>query len=208
MQIKTLEVAGFHSALKAMRNPLDSWAKSDSSTGRVGRKDMGLSDRLAQAGPEHAKHLRMIMVYADITAPRYWWTEMDTYRIGVEKVSCSTMHTLMRRELTIDDFEHNGSTETLQKTVNIINGMMVMYRTVNDPETKKSIWYEIIRILPQSFLQTRTCMFSYQALRNIYRQREGHKLNEWHVFRIWIELLPESWMITGKLPEMLSDEME
>ena len=208
MHIKTLEVAGFFSALKAMRNPMDSWAKSDSRRGSVGKKDRELSMKLAKAGTEHAKHLRMIQVWADITAPRYWWTEFDTYRLGVEKVSCSTMHTLMKRELTVDDFEHDSYPMIeLTETTDGINSQMDLYRQYeNDPETRKVVWRGIIQMLPQSFLQTRTVMMSYAALRNIYRQREGHKLKEWHQFREWVETLPESWMITDKLPKEDDDD--
>lgn len=198
MKIDTIDVAGFAPALKAMRNPMDSWNKSDSAWDKVGEKDKELSKKLQSAGSEHCKHLRMIIVWADITAPRYWWNEFDTYRAGVEKVSCSTMHTLMKRELVLDDFELHGEEwdSHIVDIMGVINGMMTTWRETEDQEKKKQIWIEIIRILPQSFLQKRTVMMSYAALRNIYRQREGHKLNEWHIFRDWVESLPESWMIT------------
>ena len=197
MKIKTLEVAGIHSALIAMRNPLDSWGKSDSVTGQVGEKDKELSKKLAKSGTEHAKHLRMIMVWADIKAPRYWWTEFDTYRVGVEKVSCSTMHKLMARPVEVDDFENDGvSPIALDNVIDYINGDMNLYKNTSDPETKNILWRGIIQLLPQSYRQKRTVMMSYAALRNIYRQRKGHKLNEWQQFREWIEGLPESWMIT------------
>ena len=197
MKIKTLEVAGIHSALIAMRNPLDSWDKSDSVTGTVGEKDKELSKKLASAGTEHAKHLRMIMVWADIKAPRYWWTEFDTYRVGVEKVSCSTMHKLMARPVEVDDFENDGiSPIALDNVIDYINGDMNLYKNTSDPETKNILWRGIIQLLPQSYRQKRTVMMSYAALRNIYRQRKGHKLSEWQQFREWIGGLPESWMIT------------
>ena len=197
MKIKTLEVAGIHSALHAMRNPMDSWEKSDSVTGKVGEKDMELSKKLAKSGTEHAKHLRMIMVWADIKAPRYWWTEFDTYRVGVEKVSCSTMHKLMARPVEVDDFENDGiSPIALDNVIDYINGDMNLYKNTSDPETKNILWRGIIQLLPQSYRQKRTVMMSYAALRNIYRQRKGHKLNEWQQFREWVEGLPESWMIT------------
>ena len=208
MKIKTLEIGGFHSALHGMRNPMDSWEKSDSRLGTVGRKDMQLSHKLAVAGTEHCKHLRMVQVWCDITAPRYWWTEFDTYRVGVEKVSCSTMHTLMKRPLTLQDFEPNEDDCWSSRTAEImcmINELMEEYHAEEDAGRKKYIWNEIIRILPQSFLQTRTVMMSYAALRNIYRQREGHKLREWSQFREWAECLPESWMITDVLPVKVGD---
>ena len=200
MKIKTLEVGGIHSALIAMRNPMDSWDRSDSVTGRVGEKDKQLSMKLAKAGTEHSKHLRMIVVWANITAPRYWWQEMDTYRAGVEKLSCSTMHKLMARPLEVEDFENDSvSPIALEQTIQYINGDMELYKqNENDEEVKKTLWRGIIQLLPQSYRQKRTVMMSYAALRNIYRQREGHKLKEWQQFREWVEGLPESWMITDK----------
>lgn len=202
MDIKTLEVAGIFSAVHGMRNPMDSWPKSDTVRGKVGKKDRELSMKLANAGTEHCKHLRMVVAYADITAPRYWWTEFDTYRAGVEKVSCSTMHKLMARQLTFDDFETDAMPKLqLIETIAWINSMMESYSASDIQDEKKHIWREIIQILPQSYLQKRTVMMSYAALRSIYRQREGHKLKEWQYFREWIETLPESWMITDKLPE-------
>lgn len=201
MTIQTIELAGLHSALHAMRNPLDSWERSDSRTGQVGRKDRELSTKLAKAGPEHAKHLRMVIVWADITAPRYWWQEFDTYRAGVEKLSCSTMHTLMKKPLSCDDFEHDRcKDDVMLMTIASINQDIEYYQTQTDPDVKAAIFRGVVQALPQSFLQKRTVMMSYSALRNIYRQRAGHKLKEWHVFRRWVENLPESWMITDELP--------
>lgn len=208
MRIETLETAGIPAALHAMRNPMDSWERSDSgyieSPGEdsgyiylVGPADHTLSEKLQKNGPEHCKHLRMVMVWADVIAPRYWWNEFDTYRAGVEKVSCSTMHKLMARPLTSEDFETNGLFSMyLTYAISYINEQMQKYRDAADQDTKKYIWREIIRCLPQSYRQRRTIMCSYAALRNIYRQREGHKLSEWAMFRQWVESLPESWMIT------------
>ena len=214
MEIKTIEVSGFRPALHAMRNPMDSWDKSDTiwhtTDGDIhdepfpttidfliGQKDNELSVRLQKAGPEHCKHLRMIMAYADITAPRYWWTEFDTYRNGVEKVSCSTMHRLMARPLTVNDFEIDDSASPGFNLIGTyINDLMKEYSETDDPTEKKEVWRHIIQCLPQSYLQKRTVMMSYAALRNIYRQREGHKLKEWEMFREWVRNLPCSWMIT------------
>ena len=198
MQIETLQVAGIPQSIHAMRNPYDSWCKSDSHNTRdvggykVGPADQSLSMTLADAGPEHAKHLRMCMVWAEIIAPRYWWMQFDTYRYGVEKVSCSTMHTLMRHTLTEDDFEGH----VLPGVLDILNTLIEQYKKVEGAEKKKEIWYRVIQNLPQSFLQQRTVMMSYQAIRAMYRQRNGHKLGEWAEFRRWAESLPESWMIT------------
>lgn len=219
MKIETLEVAGYRPALHGMRNPMDSWEKSDTAyevggfrtidkngitiTDQVqdmcvGDADMDLSMRLQKAGPEHCKHLRMIMVWADITAPLYWWKQFDCYRAGVEKVSCSTMHKLMSREVTIDDFEHDELIEHIfeNRILEPINMAIRTYSKEENPETKAQIFRGVVQYLPESYLQKRTVMMSYAALRNIYRQRKGHKLPEWQAFRDWAESLPESWMIT------------
>lgn len=209
MDIKTLMVEGFEPAIHAMRNPMDSWSKSDSRWAEycvgdvgygprfeVGQKDMELSVKLQKAGPEHCKHLRMIIVWADIKAPRYWWNEFDTYRNGVEKVSCSTMHKLMARPLTKEDFENDCLNDNfLDDIIKDLNGSMEAWRLCKDEDHKKEIWRGIIQALPQSYLQQRTVMMSYAALRNIVRQREGHKLKEWNKFIDWVHELPESWMI-------------
>jgi len=190
-----------------MRNPLDSWAKSDTFyieetdhpfwyEAKIGQKDKELSEKLQEAGTEHHKHLRMIMAYADITASLFWWKQFDCYRAGVEKISCSTMHTLMRRPLTPDDFEHDCiNDEYLKYVLDSINTSMEAWRYETDPDEKKIIWRSVIEALPQSFLQTRTVMISYAALRNIVRQRKGHKLKEWAEFIDWCRTLPENWMI-------------
>ena len=218
MKIETIEVSGFRPALHAMRNPMDSWDKSDTiwhiTAGDiqdepftatidffVGQRDKHLSMKLQNAGPEHCKHLRMIMVYADITAPRYWWTEFDTYRNGVEKVSCSTMHKLTSRPLTMDDFEHDSlMDEVLEHFIELANNSIRHIKgelpIKTTEEDRKDVWRGLIQGLPQSYLQKRTVMMSYAALRNIYRQREGHKLKEWEMFREWVRNLPCSWMIT------------
>jgi hypothetical protein len=206
MIIQTKDVHGFAPAICGMRNPMESYDKSDSRwlhhdndsklMYEIGEKDKELSIRLQKAGSEHCKHLRMIYVWADITAARYWWTEMDTYRAGVEKVSCSTMHKLMARPLTTDDFEHDAYPNIdLWQTIARINAAMDDYKDTEDAEIKKKIWRGIIQSLPQSYLQKRTICMSYAALRNIVRQREGHKLNEWKYFIDWAHTLPNAWMI-------------
>lgn len=197
MTIRTLDVSGFMPALIAMRAPMNSWDRSDSSPpDLIGEKDKELSLKLQNAGPEHCKHLRMIQVWAEISAPREWLIQMDTYRYGVEKVSCSTMHKLTARPLTEDDFEHDAMNDKyLHYMLDSINGSMTAYQLETDPEQKKEIWRGIIEALPQSYIQKRYYMFSYAALRNIVRQREGHKLKEWETFIDWCRTLPHSWMI-------------
>lgn len=208
MEIRTLEVAGFAPAIKAMRNPMNSWSKSDSCFDDpfrddvVGTADRDLSERLQKAGPEHCKHLRMIQVWADITAPFYWHKQLDTYRFGVEKVSCSTMHKLTSRPLTVDDFEMDGEpTKHDLLIIDTLNEYIDFIRNSTEPDNEKqTAWRTLVRMLPEGYLQTRTVMFSYAALRNIYKQRKGHKLKEWEIFRAWVESLPESWMITDAEP--------
>lgn len=149
--------------------------------------------RLQKAGPEHCKHLRMIMVWADMSLPLTMHKQLDTYRAGIEKVSTSTMHTLMKHELTADNFEpcNDGCYgQRLLETIDYVNEMIRAYNAEQDPDAKKKIWEYVIQILPQSFLQKRTVMFSYAALRNIVRQRANHKLKEWHQFIDWVHTLP------------------
>ena len=217
MKIETLETAGFAPAFTAMRNPMNSWDRSDSDlkvaavdigdttetacSFSVGEKDKELSRKLATNGPEHAKHLRMIFVWANIECPRYWWQEADTYRFGVEKVSCSTMHKITAKPFEYTDFEYNEKDHESYKDAMANAAFMEDLRQAYlkaDEEHKKEAWYRIIRNLPQSYIQKRTVVFSYAALRNIYRQRKNHKLGEWHEFCDWVKTLPESWMITNE----------
>lgn len=191
IKLKTIQVAGFIPALHAMRNPYDSWDKSDSRLGEVGPKDRDLSERLSEAGTEHGKHLRMIQVWVEIVAPLYWWKEFDTYRAGVEKLSCSTMHTITKREFTRDLFSEKVS----DSVIDTLEGLRKAYVTSEVKEVKRNIWEQIIQNLPSGFLQERTVMMSYAALRQICKQRKGHKLQEWHVFREWASTLPEGWML-------------
>lgn len=221
MKITTLDVSGMMPAMHAMRNPMNSWDRQDTymtikkeiediesaplfklfdpEKVVVGQNDKGLSLRLQKAGPEHCKHLRMIVVWADIEAPRYWWQEFDTYRFGVEKVSCSTMHKLTSRKIVEDDFEFEKSNSyswaNIRESIVILNEAIDMYNGTENPTEKERIWRNLIQNLPQGYIQKRTVMMSYAALRNIVRQRKGHKLREWKFFIDWAKTLPESWMI-------------
>lgn len=200
MKIKTLEAAGYGQAIHAMRNPMDSWEKSDTRVGMVGPKDRELSEKLAAAGPAHSKHLRMIIVWAEIWAPRYWWMEFATHRHGVEMLSCSTMHRLTSRPLNRDDFEWSGPDETIRQIIGQVNEQIEesrMTMTGGAPSDIDLAFRELKQMLPESYIQRRTVMMSYQALRNMYELRAGHRLKEWAQFRAWCETLPESWMITG-----------
>jgi len=202
IKIRTLEVAGIGPAIHAMRNPLNSWSKSDTHHGSIGEKDRELSERLSNAGPEHAKHLRMCMVWAEIEAPLYWWKEFDTYRMGVEKLSCSTMHTIAKKPFELADFSADHLTirggNQLKMLIDTLNDYRDAYNSAEDAETKKTYWWQLIQLLPTCYNQRRTVMMSYAALRQICSQRKGHKLDEWHKFREWAFGLPEGWMIGTK----------
>ena len=224
IKIENTEVVGWEHAIRGMRNPLNSWDKMDShdctcdcpmvegiqepsieckealekSAFCVGENDYDLMMRLAKAGPEHAKYRRMIVVYADVTAPRYWWTEYDTYKVGTVANSCSTMHKIADKKFTPEDFstEHlvGKSFAALKNTLDVMNLEREHYLATKD----KDCWWQMIQLLPQSYNQKRTIMLNYEVLANIYRQRKGHKLDEWRDFCKWIEQLPYSELITDK----------
>ena len=191
IKLKTLQVDGIGPAIHAMRNPFDSWEKSDTHQGKIGEKDKELSERLSNAGTEHAKHLRLCMCWVEIWAPLYWWKEFDTYRTGVEKVSCSTMHTITKKPF--DKTMFSGEVE--QYIIDWLEAQRRVFVSADRKETKEFYWRRIIENLPSGFIQRRTVMMSYAALRQICKQRTGHKLKEWHDFIDWAASLPESWMI-------------
>lgn len=188
-------VEGFHHAIRGMRQPFKVTDKSDScwvdAHFFIGPKDRNLCQRLNKAGSPHNKFLRQIVCWVDITAPRFWWQEMDTYRTGVEKNSESTMHSIMKKSFDQNDFR----TTVWPHTIEQLNNCRDRYLACEDESAKKDIWRELIDNLPQSYLQTRTVMMSYQAIRQICCQRKGHKLKEWADFIEWARSLPESWLL-------------
>lgn len=187
MIIENTDVYGIRHALRAMRNPLDSWSLSDSIIPKredciiLGEKDKILSQKLTKAGTEHCKHLRMIQVWVDMTLPRYIYQEYDTYRF-VEKVSCSTMHKIMSYTLNQNMFELPISIHTLD----YLNELIELYKLESDPNKKKNIKRQLKNELPEGFLQKRTINTNYQQLLNIYKQRKNHELPEWHTICDWI----------------------
>lgn len=209
IRIENTEVMGWEAAIRGMRNPLESWNKSDTDYEKryqtayefppnIGSNDYDLMMRLRNAGTDHRKFMRMIVVYADITAPRYWWTEADTYRMGVEKNSCSTMHTIHKREFILDDFSHEHmSNDVLIELERIIDVLNIRRRDFLETK-EKTFWWDMIQLLPQSYNQKRTMMMNYEVLSNIYKSRKGHKLDEWNVLCDWIKKLPYSELITGE----------
>ena len=247
LKIEKTEVVGFEAAIRGMRNPKNSWEKSDSelgceevtgshrfcrecddaiyihdacSCGRgntpgfvLGLNDYDLMIRLRNAGIDHRKFMRMIVVYLDITAPLYWWKEFDTYKVGTVANSCSTMHKIHAKEFTLDDFSYEHlidsplveeepgkpallnmqAREMLVILVNVLNAARYNYLKTKD----KAYWWQLIQLLPSSYNQKRTVMLNYEVLANIYKSRKDHKLDEWHTFCDWIEGLPYSKLITA-----------
>lgn len=196
--------------IEGMRNPMNSWEKSDSeiayeswhdmSGGKyeVGPNDQSLMQRLSNAGTEHRKYMRMMPVYVRITAPLYWWKEFDTYKVGTVANSCSTMHKIAEKEFTLEDFScEHLSTVSLNYLGSIIEHLNFVRDVYNEDKSNKGAWWQMIQLLPSSYNQTRNVMLNYEVLANIYRQRHGHKLDEWREVCKWIESLPYSELITG-----------
>lgn len=198
------EVFGWEAAIRGMRNSFNSWEKSDSKIGAdgkyiVGNADLDLMLRLSKSGPSHAKFLRYITVSFDVTAPRYWWAEMDTYKVGTVRNSCSTMHKIQAKEFVREDFscEHldEKSFEALDFLITTMNAARDRF---NNAGKNKADWWQMIQLLPASFNQKATLLLNYQVLQSIYFTRKAHRLDEWHTFCRWIENLPHSCLIFGE----------
>lgn len=205
------------SLILGARNAMNSWDRSDSEFVQVcgdfeweyhiGNNDLDLMTRLSKAGTDHRKFMRMIVVYADITAPLYWWKEYDTYKVGTVANSCSTMHRIHEKEFTLDNFSHEHldvkTIEVLRNTIKVLNDYRNLYVNYNSDDfeingcpSKKDFWWQMIQLLPQSYNQKRTVMLNYEVLANIYHSRNAHKLTEWVDFCKWIKTLPYSEIIT------------
>lgn len=209
------DVYGFQHAIRGMRQPFKVTDKSDSrwqdipaigsdmeSVFVIGPKDRDLCQRLNKSGCPHNKFLREIMCWVDITAPLTWWKQFDTYRFGVEKNSESTMHSITKYPFNDSDF----SGAIWKETLTHLNELRQRYFELDDFKAKKECWQELIDNLPQSYMQKRTVMISYQAIRSMCQQREGHKLGEWHAFIEWAQTLPESWLIFDDLYNKPNEE--
>lgn len=243
IKFEKIEVVGWEPAIRGMRNPKNSWEKSDSGYCMdtlpchsckisrnnckkcmedhafiIGPNDVDLMKRLRNAGTDHRKFMRMIVVYVDITAPLYWWKEFDTYKVGTVANSCSTMHKIHAKEFTLDDFSHEHlndvSIDYFNEVIKRLNYCRKTYLHTKD----KEYWWQMIQLLPSSYNQKRTVMLNYEVLANIYKSRKNHKLDEWkehdylskedlsyentfekHAgFCDWIRTLPYSELITGK----------
>lgn len=195
IKMENTKVAGFEPAVRGMRNPMNSWNKSDSHrTNRcdyiLGANDRELMMKLAKAGVTHAKYRRMIVVWVDITAPLYFWKEFDTYKVGTVANSCSTMHKLTEKEFTLDDFSHDqlceGAVNTLDHVIDRLNYWRSLYLEKKD----KNYWWQMIQLLPSSYNQRRTIMLNYEVLAKMLSERQDHKLDEWKELCSWICSLP------------------
>ena len=238
IKIEKTEVFGWEAAIRGMRNPMNSWELSDSQLCKggdgfedcrvntpggcprgdedyfkedvfcIGKDDFGLMQRLRNAGTDHRKYMRMIVVFADITAPLYWWKEFDTYKVGTVANSCSTMHKIHAKKFVLDDFSHehlvneygvtteDWKSEWLEDLYTTIERLNRAIQCFLDTEDKK-YWWQMIQLLPSSYNQKRTVMLNYEVLANIYKSRKNHKLDEWRELCRWIETLPYSDLITG-----------
>ncbi len=219
MNFKNTDTWGFSHALRGMRNPMNSWDKSDSGYAiidfekhdnevkaifdkdkfGIGPKDINLMQKLIKGGPEHRKFMRQIMVSVDITAPLYWWKEFDTYKVGTTANSTSTMHKLASTPITLDCFETDDFVDIdsdMDYRHSFVEDTLIPYleqlRQGYNQTKDIRYWKELIRWLPESWLQTRTVTMNYENLYSIVRQRKGHKLTEWATFINWVHTLPFS----------------
>ena len=222
IELSNTEVYGWEAAIRGMRNPMNSWDKSDSGTCSerlaecenyvdcdmchycIGSNDFALMKKLAAAGTDHRKFMRMIVVYADITAPMYWWAEYDTYKVGTVRNSCSKMHKIHSKELALGDFSMDDFyyeddeigmclSDMFKNVVTDCEFLRKRYVETGD----KKYWRGLIQLLPESYNQRATVMLNYEVLANMYHSRKAHKLDEWVEFCKWIETLPYSELITG-----------
>lgn len=215
MKIEKPEVYGWKAAIRGMRNPMNSWERSDteytcrlfwytknnhniedaSTSPRIGENDLSLMKKLSAAGDDHAKFLRMINVTCDITAPLYWWKEFDTYKVGTVANSCSTMHKIHSEPITAEMFslEHTKLCDVGKAYFQELEEIRKQYIKTRD----KKYWYALIQLLPASFNQKRTVQLNYAVLKNMYHSRTNHKLDEWRAFCEWLESLPYAELITG-----------
>ena len=195
IKIEHIQTGGFEPAIRGMRNPMNSWEKSDSSfylNGiTIGDNDLKLMQSLIKSGPDHSKFRRMIVIYCDVTAPLYWWKEFETYKVGTVANSCSTMHKIQSKAFTLSDFAHENlsekSLDNLRGVISVLNYYRESYLISSD----KREWWQMIQLLPSSYLQKRTVMLNYEVMANITKARGNHKLDEWRQFvHIMAETLP------------------
>lgn len=177
MKFENVNVYNIGNAIRGMRNPLGSWNKSDSVNDRIGSADIKLAQVLINAGSEHRKFMRQIFISVDITAPLYWWKQFDTYKVGTVANSTSTMHKIASTPITIDKFQHGENTSGIEVLINWLEDLRRAYVSTHDIK----YWQELIRLLPESWLQLRTVTMNYENVYNMIRQREHHRLDEWRI---------------------------
>ena len=216
IKVEDVEVWGWTHALRGMRNPMNSWDKSDTNitlTGsrvyaprlhqttseepHFGEADAKLIHSLVQSGTEHRKFLRQVFVAMDITAPLYWWKEFDTYKVGTTANSCSTMHKIYAKEFTLDDFSTEHLTEYSVEQLESLIGWLNMCRTNYNLDKEKDYWWQMIQLLPTSYNQRRTVTMNYENVLAIIHQRSGHKLDEWNDFVKVLTNLPGIDVVLG-----------
>lgn len=218
IKLERTDVMNFENAIRGMRNPMNSWDKSDSGVCDgdysmeycvkcpfqnddrcydvgddefiIGPNDLDLAQRLCNAGSDHRKFLRQIFVSVDITAPLYFWKEYDTYKVGTTANSCSTMHKIHAKEFTLDDFSYEEMDIATLSLLDSIVTRLNEIRVYYNASNSKTAWYSMIQLLPSSYNQMRTCTMTYENLRNMYHARKKHKLDEWRKFCEWVETLP------------------
>ena len=195
LKVERISVMNLENAMRGARNPLNSWARSDSyydENGQyiLGENDLGLAKRLARAGSDHRIYLRQIFISVDVTAPMYWWKEYDTYKVATVANSTSTMHKIHSKEFSRDDFSLDKLDEDSVAFFDTIIAKLEELRLKYTETKDKQYWYDIIQLLPSSYNQMRTCSLNYETLINIYYARKGHKLDEWHTFCDFIKTLP------------------
>lgn len=210
IKFEHVEVWGFEHAIRGMRNPMNSWERSDTTyvlgedylaDMEIGQNDYNLMASLIRGGQPHRKFLRQIFVSVDITAPLYWWKEFDTYKVGTTANSCSTMHKIQAKEFTFEDFsmEYIGDVPNcdpayemaFEGVIQALNEARHCYLDTKD----KAYWWQMIQLLPSSYNQKRTITMTYENLLNMYEYRRGHKLDEWRQFCDWIFTLPQSYIL-------------
>lgn len=203
IKLERTDVMNMENAIRGMRNPMNSWDKSDSMLTMdpyyfaVGPNDLDLAQRLCKAGSDHRKFLRQIFVSVDITAPLYFWKEYDTYKVGTTANSCSTMHKIHSKPIELSDFSIDNFTvedgvvdmELNDFFINVIADCEQLRQKFLETKDKR-YWRGLVQLLPSSYNQMRTCTMTYENLRNMYHARKNHKLTEWHTFCEWVETLP------------------
>lgn len=195
IKIERTAVMNIDNAIRGARNPLNSWAKSDSYYDErgnfvLGEADIALASKLASAGSDHRKFIRQIFVSVDITAPLYWWKEYDTYKVGTVANSTSTMHKIHSKPFCREDFSCDRMTDGALAVLDNVIGYLEKTRLEYVETKERALWDDLIQLLPSSYNQMRTCTLNYENLINIYYARRNHKLPEWHELCAWIESLP------------------